>query len=1083
MKLLNCHIENFGVLSGFDFDFSEGLTVICKENGFGKSTFAAFIKAMFYGMPRTGARNVVENERKRYDPWQGGKYGGFLEFEYQGTRYRVTRYFGKTASKDTFLMMDMSNRQSRTPFSEKLGEELFQLDADSFARSTYMPQISAHDMEVTTSIRTKLSDLVDNTNDMNNFDTAAASLRQFRSKFRAYRGSGGIIGDLERNCIALDSRKYEAEAKKPRLQEVSEEIEHMNSERDAKIAAISALRKKIRTASAQKTLQLRQAQLHDLRTEVDKQQQFLRKLDNSYPAGYPTQEEIKMQRDNLTISQQAAQRLQTLVLPDEDCAIAESGKVLFPDIAKSSQDIDTCEQWCNELANVSAKLTSQMLPEELQRLDDLSAQFKEGIPSEEELQNCLTAADEMNAAQMQLSTLTMPAESQVHLEQLKALFRTGTPDNKVLTACEQSQRNREVLLKHRKTCELSDIERQDFQSLQRIFASVVPTEQEIQNRQKDCRRIVELTSIKNTKTTCVQEEVTPDQTASKLPFLCGGIGILFLIIGAVCFAMNFSVPGVLLLVAGFIGLLAAFWLHTRQMVSSKGKHTSVITASAITDAENQELYNLQRTLNDFLLQFYSNVADPDNKLVQLLLDMKRFTDLKNKKAALEAEQQQIDREIEENNEILHEVFERYYPGKPYRDTFVQELQESCRSYETLNTQISSMTHKRAELSDKIETCRTQVIQLLHRYYPVDLPTDLRQGVRKLASDMASYIELKHKKQTMKNDNEVYWIRSEELTAQIQKTLTDYECFNSQYSLNQCLQELRKRLEAYKLSSERAAHFVHDHEETSKQKQMAEESIRQFLQKYQLSGDTPANLINCADDDIRNRTVTESNLKEATEKMRAFLQENPEIEREQIANTEDLPDPEILQIAEKKTQEKIDAIDSQLREFRQERDALRRDVENIPILEDHMARLEAERQDAEKKCNLVDQAIELLNQAKDNLANSYVGKVESGFKKYANLLLEGQLGHVIVDKDLKLCIDEQGAAREVENFSTGMVDSIMLCMRLSLVDALFTKEKPFLILDDPFVNLDDEHTKRALEILKKISQDHQVVYLVCNSSRC
>ena len=53
MKLLNCHIENFGVLSGFDFDFSEGLTVICKENGFGKSTFAAFIKAMFYGMPET----------------------------------------------------------------------------------------------------------------------------------------------------------------------------------------------------------------------------------------------------------------------------------------------------------------------------------------------------------------------------------------------------------------------------------------------------------------------------------------------------------------------------------------------------------------------------------------------------------------------------------------------------------------------------------------------------------------------------------------------------------------------------------------------------------------------------------------------------------------------------------------------------------------------------------------------------------------------------------------------------------------------------------------------------------------------
>ena len=54
MKLIRCHIENFGVLSDFDFSFAEGLTTICQSNGFGKSTFAAFIKAMFYGFPRTG---------------------------------------------------------------------------------------------------------------------------------------------------------------------------------------------------------------------------------------------------------------------------------------------------------------------------------------------------------------------------------------------------------------------------------------------------------------------------------------------------------------------------------------------------------------------------------------------------------------------------------------------------------------------------------------------------------------------------------------------------------------------------------------------------------------------------------------------------------------------------------------------------------------------------------------------------------------------------------------------------------------------------------------------------------------------
>ena len=153
------------------------------------------------------------------------------------------------------------------------------------------------------------------------------------------------------------------------------------------------------------------------------------------------------------------------------------------------------------------------------------------------------------------------------------------------------------------------------------------------------------------------------------------------------------------------------------------------------------------------------------------------------------------------------------------------------------------------------------------------------------------------------------------------------------------------------------------------------------------------------------------------------------------------------------------------------------MENISSWDDQMMRIKMEYQSAEKKYMLLDQTIELLNRAKDNLANSYVGTIERGFKQYADLLLGKHLGHVMVDKDLKVHIDERGAAREVGSFSIGTVDSIMLCMRLSLIDALFTKEKPVLILDDPFVNFDDERTKHALEILDKISQSHQIIYLV------
>ena len=196
----------------------------------------------------------------------------------------------------------------------------------------------------------------------------------------------------------------------------------------------------------------------------------------------------------------------------------------------------------------------------------------------------------------------------------------------------------------------------------------------------------------------------------------------------------------------------------------------------------------------------------------------------------------------------------------------------------------------------------------------------------------------------------------------------------------------------------------------------------------------------------------------------------------------IPELETLEIREKQIQIRLDELENSLRDARQQRRSLQESVERIPAWEDKLSGLEDELREAERKCALADRTIALLEQAKDSLANSYVAKIEEGFRRYAETLLPGDLSNVLVDKDLKLRIDAQGAARETESFSAGLSDCISLCMRLSLVDALFGEETPFLILDDPFVNLDDEHTKRALEMLCGVAEDHQILYLVCNSSR-
>ena len=59
---------------------------------------------------------------------------------------------------------------------------------------------------------------------------------------------------------------------------------------------------------------------------------------------------------------------------------------------------------------------------------------------------------------------------------------------------------------------------------------------------------------------------------------------------------------------------------------------------------------------------------------------------------------------------------------------------------------------------------------------------------------------------------------------------------------------------------------------------------------------------------------------------------------------------------------------------------------------------------------------------------------------------------------------------------GTLDTIYLAARIGLVRLVTGDRRPPLVLDDPFVTLDDERAKRALELLRDVSADFQVIYL-------
>lgn len=204
MRIMDCHIENFGKLSDVSYSFDAGLNVICEPNGTGKSTLAAFIKIMLFGFSGEKKRSDLENERKRFKPWQGGIYGGHLTFEHQGKTYKLIRTFGTKELDDTFTLYNNKTNMQTDEFSDCIGEELLMIDEGSFCRTVY---IAAGDCETegTDKISAKLGNLADNTDDINNYETVSKRLGDMINAMSPKRRTGSIykkkdrLGELKEN--------------------------------------------------------------------------------------------------------------------------------------------------------------------------------------------------------------------------------------------------------------------------------------------------------------------------------------------------------------------------------------------------------------------------------------------------------------------------------------------------------------------------------------------------------------------------------------------------------------------------------------------------------------------------------------------------------------------------------------------------------------------------------------------------------------------------------------------------------------------------------------------------------------------
>lgn len=250
MRLLHCHIENFGKLHDFDFDFREGLQILLRENGYGKSTFAAFLRVCFYGFSGERKQDITENERRRYMPWQGGRFGGELRFERAGRRYRLERMFGEKRSQDHFALYDLDSGLPSTDFSERIGEELFRIDAASFERTVFSGQLRVRS-EMNADIHAKLGDVSETAFDMRSFESAMLRIREEQNRLSPLRKTGLIYKKrLEVEALLAELRRREnVEAEWKRI---SGQLSALRQQRESHQRTAAAIQEELHTLSCER---------------------------------------------------------------------------------------------------------------------------------------------------------------------------------------------------------------------------------------------------------------------------------------------------------------------------------------------------------------------------------------------------------------------------------------------------------------------------------------------------------------------------------------------------------------------------------------------------------------------------------------------------------------------------------------------------------------------------------------------------------------------------------------------------------------------------------------------------------------
>jgi DNA repair exonuclease SbcCD ATPase subunit len=156
-----------------------------------------------------------------------------------------------------------------------------------------------------------------------------------------------------------------------------------------------------------------------------------------------------------------------------------------------------------------------------------------------------------------------------------------------------------------------------------------------------------------------------------------------------------------------------------------------------------------------------------------------------------------------------------------------------------------------------------------------------------------------------------------------------------------------------------------------------------------------------------------------------------------------------------------------------------DAEEVAALEERLAGWQEELDILKRRDRVYARTLQEINAAEQATMQRATRYLERRMVLGLEPITGGRYKRVRVD-DSDLGIEVFSPERNdwvpVTELSQGTLDVVYLSARMGLVRLVTGDRRPPLVLDDPFVSLDDERAQRAFAVLRTVADDFQVIYL-------